>query len=160
MMNFESLTVGQIIELAQSTNLDDMQLAKRLARRIELTVRQNIADLNDAEHREMLDLAGVTDRELSILEFCQWPAHAESENIPAPKEISAPKEIVKKDEERQKRIVAIARERYNAAHEELQAAMLKLSRIELDVELAKLRRPYDQEEIDNENQAPEMGAGD
>lgn len=93
MMNFATLTIAELIKLAQSTNLDDTELAHRLARRIELTVRQNIAGLNSADQKEMLDLAFVTDADLlwlsgnSTSDAADWPAHAESETILVPKEI-------------------------------------------------------------------------
>jgi predicted transcriptional regulator len=60
--NFKNLTVAQLIGFAQSENIDDNELSARLARRIFLTVQQNLTC--EVPSQELKDLVEVTDRDL------------------------------------------------------------------------------------------------
>jgi hypothetical protein len=61
---FSGLTTADIAALAKSNNLDDMQLADRLATRLVLTVRQARGVLGDAA-QQLADLVEVTDADLA-----------------------------------------------------------------------------------------------
>jgi hypothetical protein len=62
-MNYSDITIQQVLELAQG-DLDDMQAAKRVTRRLTLEVRRATAALNEAERTELCNLVEVTDRDL------------------------------------------------------------------------------------------------
>jgi len=64
--NYSDLTINDILALAESDNLDDMQLANRLARRLALDVRRRVAALNETETQDLANLALVTDRYLAL----------------------------------------------------------------------------------------------
>jgi hypothetical protein len=63
--NYFGLTINEILELAGG-DLDEMQLASRLSRRLALDVRKRVAALNQTETQELADLALVTDRYLGL----------------------------------------------------------------------------------------------
>jgi hypothetical protein len=64
--NYFDLSIKEILALAEGDDLDGMQLAGRLGRRIFLDIRKRVATLSDAETRELADLALVTDRGLAL----------------------------------------------------------------------------------------------
>jgi hypothetical protein len=63
--NYSNLTIAQILALAGSDNLDNMQLAARLSKRLLLDVRRHTAALNDAQTKELANLELVTDRDFA-----------------------------------------------------------------------------------------------
>ena len=63
--NFTALTVGQLLALANSDNLDDKQLARRLARRI--VIEERSIALGDVVDADLETLREVTDRDLNYL---------------------------------------------------------------------------------------------
>jgi hypothetical protein len=64
--NYSDLTISQILELADG-DLDDSQLASRLARRLSLDVRKRIGNhLSGDEQRDLDTLAYVTDNLLRV----------------------------------------------------------------------------------------------
>jgi hypothetical protein len=62
--NYNDLSIKQILALAESEDLDEMQLASRLARRLALDLRRRLAALNRDEQVELESLEQVTDHEL------------------------------------------------------------------------------------------------
>jgi hypothetical protein len=62
--NYFELTVREILELAETNDLDNKQLATRLARRLSLGVTNGCRRLTDDEQHDWQALATVTDRNL------------------------------------------------------------------------------------------------
>jgi hypothetical protein len=58
-MNYNDLTIKDIINMAESEDVDDMQLASRLARRLSLDVRRRVAALSEPERVELENLEQV-----------------------------------------------------------------------------------------------------
>jgi hypothetical protein len=63
--SYLELTINDILALAQG-DLDEMQLASRLSRRLALEVRRRTAALSDAQTQELANLELLTNGELEF----------------------------------------------------------------------------------------------
>jgi hypothetical protein len=62
---FPAMTTSDIAALAQSDNLDDMQLALRMAKRLVLEVKLALGTLAGGQEADLAALVEVTDAELA-----------------------------------------------------------------------------------------------